>query len=90
MSAPKRKYISASVLSSLHCVYDSIEAKVTLHLSHIIQRHLVDLILCDSLAYRDEQAWVEYRLVGELMQSTKVLHVGTLSDNLDGLGITQV
>ena len=24
------------------------------------------------------------------MQSTKVLHVGTLSDNLDGLGITQV
>ena len=51
---------------------------------------VVELILRDSLAYRDEQAWVEYRLVGELMQSTKVLHVGTLSDNLDGLGITQV
>lgn len=52
--------------------------------------HLVEFFLRDSLAYRDEQARVEYRLVGELMQSTKVLHVGTLSDNLNGLGITQV
>ncbi len=40
--------------------------------------HLVQFFLRDSLAYRDEQAWVEYRLVGEFMQSTKVLHVGTL------------
>lgn len=45
---------------------------------------------CDTDAYRDEQAWDEYRLVGELMQATKVLHVGTLFNNLDCLGITQV
>ena len=48
----------------------------------------VEFFLRDSLAYRDEQAWVEYGLFGKLMQSAKVLHVGALLDDLDCLGIT--
>ena len=50
--------------------------------------HFVEFFLRDSLAYRDEQAWVEYVFFCELMQSAKVLHIGALLDDFDCLGIT--
>lgn len=55
-----------------------------------MKAHLVDFLLRDALAYVDEQGRVEKGHVRKLLESAHVLHVGGLTDDLDGILVGKV
>ena len=61
-----------------------------LHLLLALQKllgHLVDVLIGDAFAQINKKGRVEYQLVGELLQTTEVLHVGILLYHLDGVNV---